>query len=42
MNVQKVMVVLMVALAASAWVAYAEHPNAQNLRRAIRDTWPLL
>jgi hypothetical protein len=25
-------------IAAGAWVTYAEHPTARNLRRAIQDT----
>lgn len=42
MNIHKIMLLLGCALAASAWVAYAEHPTARNLRTAISDTWPLL
>ena len=29
---------LLLALAAAAWVRYAEHPTARNLRVAIADT----
>ncbi len=32
---------LMAALAAMAWVRYAEHPTARNLRAAIADTLDL-
>jgi hypothetical protein len=41
-NTQKVIWLLAVSLAACTWIAYAEHPTARNLRRAIGDTWPLL
>lgn len=42
MNTRNLVLALFVALAASAWAAYAEHPTARNLRRAISDTLPLL
>ncbi len=32
---------LLLVLAASAWVVFAEHPTAQNLRVAIIDTLAL-
>jgi hypothetical protein len=32
---------LAVATAVCAWVVYAEHPTARNLRRAIVDTLEL-
>lgn len=30
-----------VVIATAAWVAFAEHPTAKNLRRAIIDTLEL-
>ena len=33
---------LLCGLAAAAWVTFAEHPTAKNLRTAIADTLPLL
>lgn len=32
---------LIAAIAAAAWVRYAEHPTARNLRKAISDTLDL-
>lgn len=32
---------LLLALAVAAWVRYAEHPTAHNLRTAIADTLSL-
>lgn len=29
---------VMAALATAAWVRFAEHPTARNLRKAIADT----
>jgi hypothetical protein len=31
-----------VMIAALAWVAFADHPTAANLRTALADTLPLL
>jgi hypothetical protein len=35
-------ITFVVAIAALAWVAFAEHPTAANLRAALTDTLPLL
>jgi hypothetical protein len=32
---------LAVAVAGAAWIAFAEHPTAKNLRRAIIDSFEL-
>ena len=32
---------IMLALTAAAWIAFAEHPTARNLRAAIIDTLEL-
>lgn len=34
--------VLVGVVAVAAWVAWAQHPTARNLRTAIADTLPLL
>ncbi len=34
----KIYAYLGVAITAVAWVVFAEHPTARNLRRAIADT----
>jgi hypothetical protein len=33
--------VIAVAVTTAAWIAFAEHPTAKNLRRAIIDTLEL-
>jgi hypothetical protein len=38
----QLVVLATVALCACAWIAFAEHPDARNLRRAIGDTLPFL
>jgi hypothetical protein len=30
-----------VAIAAAAWLTFAEHPTARNFRRAVQDTLDL-
>jgi hypothetical protein len=35
-------VAVVITVAALAWIAFAEHPTAANLRRALSDTVPLL
>jgi hypothetical protein len=42
MNARKIFFVVTALIAASAWLAYAERPTPRSLRRAIRDTLPLL
>lgn len=42
MNIRQLVFVLSLVLAASAWVTWFEHPNQTSLRRALRDTLPLL
>ncbi len=42
MTVRRVVLVLAVVLAASAWLTYAQQPNRRNLGHAVRDTLPLL
>lgn len=37
----EVQALLLLALAAMAWVRYADHPTARNLRTAIADTLSL-
>lgn len=37
-DIRVVLGVLGAFVAATAWVAYANHPTAKNLRRAIIDT----
>ena len=37
-NLNEIQVALAFATAALAWVAFAEHPTAKNLRRAIIDS----
>jgi hypothetical protein len=34
-------VMIGIAVAAAAWIGFAEHPMARNLRRAIIDTLEL-
>jgi hypothetical protein len=41
-NLRSLAFAILVILAASAWVTYAKRPTAHNLRRAVRDTVPLL
>jgi hypothetical protein len=36
--VQRLELWLLVALAAVAWIRFADHPTARNLRAAIADT----
>ncbi len=38
MNANKLVFLLTVGIAAVAWLTYAEHPTARNLRAAIIDT----
>jgi hypothetical protein len=38
---KEVQALLLLALAAVAWVRYADHPTARNLRAAIADTLSL-
>ena len=42
MNARRLIFLLMLMVAASAWVSYAEHPNPRNLRRAILDSLGLI
>jgi len=42
MTIRKVLMLLMLLMAASAWFTYLERPTRGNLRRAARDTFPLL
>lgn len=42
MTVRKALMLLMLLMATSAWLTYAERPTQGNLKRAIRDTFPLL
>lgn len=41
MNINQIMFALAVAVVAGAWVTFAEHPTARNLRRAVIDTLEL-
>ena len=41
-DIRTVAFLLVAAFAASAWIAWAEQPTARNMRRAIRETLPLL
>jgi hypothetical protein len=41
-NTRNVVFALMLAIAASAWITYAQRPTSLNLRRAVRNTLPLL
>jgi len=34
--------ILLAAIAALAWLTFAEHPTAKNLRTAIVDTLPFV
>ncbi len=38
MNAKRLVFLLTVGIAAAAWLTYAEHPTARNLRAAIIDT----
>lgn len=38
MSEQELYAWVLVAIAAAAWIRYAEHPTARNLRAAIADT----
>lgn len=42
MSTNQVIFVAMVVMAAAAWVSFAEHPTARNLRVAIAHTLRLL
>ncbi len=42
MSQARLVFVITISLAALAWLSYAEHPTAKNLRSAIADTLPLL
>jgi hypothetical protein len=42
MNARQFRTALVVGLCVWAWVQFSEHPTAQNLKEAIRDTLPLL
>ena len=42
MSQGRLVLLVMGLLAAFAWVNYAEHPTARNLRSAIASTLPLL
>ncbi|MDA8201826.1 MAG: hypothetical protein M0Z49_03535 [Chloroflexi bacterium] len=42
MTLRKAMFLLMLVMAASAWLTYLDRPTQGNLRRAIRNTFPLL
>ena len=42
MNVRKIVFLVMLTMAATAWLKYADQPTKGNLRRAIRGTLPLL
>jgi len=37
----EIQALLLLALAAAAWIRYADHPTARNLRVAIADTLSL-
>lgn len=41
MSDQDILLCMMAAIAAAAWVRFAEHPTARNLRAAIADTLDL-
>lgn len=41
-NMKQIHVLVLGALAAMAWVTFAEHPTARNFRTAVADTLPLL
>lgn len=42
MNFKQLWLLYVVVVAGVAWVSFAEHPTAKNLRKAISDTLPLL
>jgi hypothetical protein len=37
-SVKELYQVIFLLIAIGAWIGFAEHPTAQNLRKAIRDT----
>jgi hypothetical protein len=37
-NERQMFQALLAVIAVGAWINYAEHPTARNLRKAIRDT----
>ncbi len=37
-DLRAILFLLAAGMAVSAWIAWAEHPTARNLWRAIRDT----
>jgi hypothetical protein len=41
MNAKQLWQAALFLIAVSAWINYAEHPTARNLRRAIVDTLSL-
>ncbi len=42
MSIHRVVVTAALVLAGAAWIAYAEHPTAKNLRAALIETLGLL
>jgi len=41
MTIKQIAYLAMVGMAVMAWVQWAEHPTARNLRRALTDTMTL-
>jgi hypothetical protein len=42
MNQANLMLVIAVIVVGAAWISFAEHPTARNLRRAVIDTLEFL
>jgi hypothetical protein len=41
MSTRQLIQFVLLLVAVGAWISYAEHPSARNLKRAIADTLPL-
>ena len=42
MTINQIYVVAAVTISAFAWISFAEHPTARNLRIALQDTLGLI